>query len=162
MDSSCQLKTTIESSMVGIVQSDCESPEEGWGGELCGCAWQSKREMWYIRSKLQQQLSVGKTFSGCLSLFFVLFCGGKVGAREAAFLQNRHLLKAVFKNTLYPYVIRTMSLTNLESKSDDQMAVTHPVFELASQWEWLGGVGRRCGQSLLRRHVGRVVTAAWG
>lgn len=51
---------------------------------LCGCTWQSGREMWYTRSKLQQRLNVGKTFSPCL------FCGGTSGSQTAAFSQNRH------------------------------------------------------------------------
>lgn len=50
----------------------------GGVGGLCGCTWKSEREMWYTRSKLQQQLSVGKTFSPCL------FCGMTASQRNCS------------------------------------------------------------------------------
>lgn len=79
IDSSCKLKTCIESSMVGIVQWDWWVRGAGGGWGLCGCTWQSGREMWYTRSKLQQRLNVGKTFSPCL------FCGGTSGRPNCSF-----------------------------------------------------------------------------
>lgn len=82
--------------MVSIVQSDWWVRKAMEAGGVCGCTWQSEREMWYTRSKLQQQLSVGKTFSPCL------ICGDEWEPKKLQlFFWRIDILQKGCKKTVY-------------------------------------------------------------
>lgn len=81
------------------------SQSSSGGGGLCGCTWQRGREMWSTRSKLQQQLRVGKTSSPAS------FVGISGSQRNCSYsfcnLLHRHLQKAHMKDEVCSREIRT-------------------------------------------------------